>query len=280
MSVRAASALGDSAVVGIEDRFHHHYESIDEAARLWGSPLGELTRLRTWDIFNRFLPGAGRIADVGGGPGTHSTYLADRGYSVCLVDPVARHVNQAEHSAGGRVDCRIGDARELPFEDESFDALLMMGPLYHLVDAGDRARALGEAWRVLRPGGRLLAEVISRFAWIIDATVKGLLAEPEVYESFVINLDTGLSNDPDRSPEQVFWAYFHHPDEVLPELTASGFDATTLIAVEGFAGHAANLDVALENPEALLRTLRLVEVEPSMLGASGHLMAVADRPKN
>jgi SAM-dependent methyltransferase len=276
--VRAVGALGDSAVVGVQDRFHRHYEAIDEAARLWGTPLGELTRLRTWDIFDRFLPATGRVADVGGGPGTHAAHLADRGYDVCLLDPVASHVKQAKQRGGDRVDCRIGDARELPFENESFDAVLMMGPLYHLVNAPDRARALREAWRVLRPGGRLLAEVISRYAWIIDATVKGLLAEPDVYESFEINLSTGLSNDPDRSPEQVFWAYFHHPDEVLPELSANGFDAAVLIAVEGFAGHAANLAIALENSDALLRTLRLVEAEPSLLGASGHLMAIADRP--
>jgi SAM-dependent methyltransferase len=278
--VRATLGLGDSAAVGIEGRFHVHYESIDESARLWGTPLGELTRLRTWDIFDRFLPSAGRIADVGGGPGTHATYLADRGYSVCLVDPVAHHVSKAEELGGGRIDCRVGDARELPFEDESFDAVLLMGPLYHLVNTADRGRALREAWRVLRPGGRLLAEVISRYAWIIDATVKGLLAEPDVFASFEINLDTGLSNDPERSPEHVFWAYFHHPDEVLPELSANGFEATTLVGVEGFAGHAANLDGALENPDALLRTLRLVETEPSLLGASGHLMAIANRPRN
>src|SRR4051794_4391844 len=183
MRVRAARALGDSAAVGIDDRFHLHYESVDEAARLWGTPLGELTRLRTWDIFDRFLPRTGRIADIGGGPGTHAAYLADRGYDVCLVDPVPHHVSQAEQSTGGRVDCRLGDARELPFEDGSFDAVLLMGPLYHLVNATDRARALKEAWRVLRPNGTLLAEVISRYAWIIDATANGQLSDPGVYES-------------------------------------------------------------------------------------------------
>jgi SAM-dependent methyltransferase len=277
--VRATFWVGDSAAVGVEGRFHVHYESIDESARLWGTPLGELTRLRTWDIFDRFLPASGRVADIGGGPGTHATYLADRGYSVCLVDPVAHHVTKAEKVSQGRVDCRVGDARELPFEDESFDAVLLMGPLYHLVEAEDRGRALQEAWRVLRPGGRLLAEVISRYAWIIDATVKGLLAEPDVFESFEINLDTGLSNDPDRSPEHVFWAYFHHPDEVTPELSENGFEATAVLAVEGFAGHVANLEVALQDLEALMRTLRLVETEPSLLGASGHLMAVANRPR-
>jgi SAM-dependent methyltransferase len=264
--------------VGIEDRFHRHYDYVDEAGRLWGTPLGELTRLRTWDIFDRFLPSTGRIADIGGGPGTHAAHLADRGYEVCLLDPVARHVATAEQISGGRVECTVGDARELPFDDESFDAVLLMGPLYHLVDASDRSLALREARRVLRPGGRLLAEVISRFAWIIDATVKGLLAEPDVYDSFEINLATGLSNDPERSPEHAFWAYFHHPDEVVPELVASGFEMAELVAVEGFAGHAANLDVALQNPDALLRALRLVETEPSLLGASGHLMAIAHRP--
>lgn len=152
-----------------------------------------------------------------------------------------------------------------------------MGPLYHLADAADRQLALREAFRVLRPGGRLLAEVISRYAWIIDATAQGRLTDHGIWDTFDLNLRTGASNTPDR-PDEVFWAYFHRIEEVAPEVEQAGFLHERLLAVEGFASSLGNLKELLQEPEDLLRAIRLIESEPSMVGASAHLMAVASKP--
>lgn len=60
----------------IEGRVLRRYELTDEGERLWKPGLGDLVRLRTWDIFDRFLPPRGKIIDVGGGPGAHAAHLA------------------------------------------------------------------------------------------------------------------------------------------------------------------------------------------------------------
>lgn len=269
----------DTAAMDSDDRLRRHYELDDEADRLWSTARGTLTRLRTWDIFERFLPPRGRVADIGGGPGTHATHLAERGYEVVLVDPVPRHIDQATRAGDtSSFSCHLGDARELPLPDASFDAALLLGPLYHLADAADRQRALREALRVLRPGGRLLAEVITRHTWIIDATSQGLLGNQEVWATFELNLRSGLSNDPGRVPDEVFWAYFHRADEIGPEVERADFDNESLVAVEGFAGRLGNLEELLAAPEQLLRALRLTESEPSLLGVSTHVIAVASKP--
>ena len=177
----------------IDERVIRRYEVTDEDARLWVRGKGDLVRLRTWDIFDRYLPSGGRVMDIGGGPGTHAARLAECGFHVMLVDPVERHIESARRRA--RVsdewtfDARRGEARELPAQDGSFDVVLMMGPLYHLVNARDRQAALREAQRVLRPGGLILAEVISRYAWILDATCKGLLDRPEIWSDFTQNIE-------------------------------------------------------------------------------------------
>ncbi|GAA3221363.1 hypothetical protein GCM10020216_032760 [Nonomuraea helvata] len=259
-----------------DERVLRHYALSDEAGRLWATPRGELTRRRTWDIFERFLPESGQVADIGGGPGTHASHLARLGYDVVLVDPVPKHIEQATAVAAG-FPCHLGDARSLPLPDASFDAVLLMGPLYHLADAADRQSALREAFRVLRPGGRLLAEVISRYAWIIDATARGLLGDQDIWDTFDLNLRTGQSNIPDR-PDDVFWAYFHRIEEVGPEVERAGFIHERLLAVEGFAGPLGNLEELLREPEQLMRAIRLTESEPAMLGVSAHLMAVAAKP--
>ena len=262
-----------------DERMRRHYELNDESARLWDSPRGELTRLRTWDIFDRFLPPSGRIADVGGGPGAHAAHLAALGYDVMLVDLVPHHVERAAslgRDAGFRA--QLADARALPFADDVFDAVLLFGPLYHLAAAADRERALREAHRVLRPGGRLLAEIIGRYAWLLDASWRGLLGDEANFATFELNLRTGFSADPARTPDHVFWAYFHHPDEVKLEASAAGFTDVRLIAVEGFPWLLGNLAELLQDAPSLLRMIRMTEAEPSMLGISAHVMTLAAKP--
>lgn len=268
---------GHARSVGIHERVRRHYETVDEDDRLWTPGIGDLVRLRTWDIFDRYLPGQGRLLDVGGGPGTHAERLARLGYRVTLIDPMPAHVERALRRSGGRFGVQLGEARHLPAGDGTLDVVVLMGPLYHLVTAEDRLVALREARPVLRPGGVLLAEVITRHAWVIDATVKGLLGDPAVWATFDENLRTGLSQHPDRVTDGVFWAYFHRPEELRAELVEAGFDDVRLVAVEGFACLLGDLEARMEQPEPLLRVIRLTETDRSMLGCSPHVIGVATR---
>jgi SAM-dependent methyltransferase len=264
----------------LDPRVRRRYDVGDEDARLWGTPRGELIRIRTWDIFDRFLPPTGLVADVGGGPGTHASHLAGLGYEVVVIEPHGRHLEHARRRSaeGPPFEVRAGDARALPLDDGSVDVVALMGPLYHLVDPADRGLALREARRVLRPGGRLVAETISRAAWLMDATMKGRLGEADVWEQFTANLTDGMSHPPGPVPDGHFFAYFHAPDELAAEVRTAGFGDGELVAVEGFAWLLGDLDSRLHPPDDLLRALRLIESDPSMLGASCHVMAIASRP--
>lgn len=101
-------------------------------------------------------PPPARIADVGGGPGRYAVELAKRGYAVTLIDlspGVVRLAREHAEREGVHLDAREGDARQLAGPaDGSCDAVLLLGPLYHLLEAADRGRAVAEAHRVLRPG--------------------------------------------------------------------------------------------------------------------------------
>lgn len=122
---------------------------------------------RTQDVLRRLLPTApARVLDVGGGSGIHAEWLARDGHEVHLLDPVPLHVEQAARLPG--VEARVGDARELPGQDASYDVVLLLGPLYHLPERADRVRALSEARRVVRPGGPVVAATINRFAGLHD----------------------------------------------------------------------------------------------------------------
>jgi SAM-dependent methyltransferase len=265
-----------------------YYDRGHEEGRL--GDWGRLEFLRTRELLARFLPAPpATVLDVGGAAGAYALPLAAEGYEVHLVDPVALHVEQARAASAAQSDAPlasavVGDARELPVEDRSADVVLLLGPLYHLTDAAHRARALHEARRALRPGGLLAAAAITRFASTLDGVAQGFLLEPGFEAIVERDLADGQHRNPDGHPGWFTTAYFHRPDELQREVAGAGFDVTALVAVEGAVGAAAEthaLDAWIDDPdkrEILLRAIRRVEAEPSLLGASPHLLAVATRP--
>lgn len=250
-----------------------YYDSGEEQERLSG--WGRLEFVRTQELLRRYLPPApARVVDVGGGPGAYSLWLAGLGYELRLIDPVELHVEQAR--AAGVVG-EVGDARALPLEDASVDAVLLLGPLYHLPETSDRGRALGEALRVLRPGGVVAAAAITRFASTIDGVRKGYLADPQFERIVERALHDGHHINASRRPGWFTTAYFHEPDELAGEVRRAGFDLTALVAIEGVGEWATDVDDWLDDPPrraALLRAIERVETEPSLLGASPHLLAI------
>jgi SAM-dependent methyltransferase len=150
---------------------------VDEAIRAYyggGVEIGRLERgywrlelERTKELLGRYLPPApARVLDVGGGPGVYAEWLADAGYHVKLIDLVSLYVEHAQRRAAGRFDAEEGDARSLGEPDNAYAVVLLLGPLYHLVERADRLRALREARRVLRERGLLAAADIEGPAWL------------------------------------------------------------------------------------------------------------------
>lgn len=145
------------------------YRLYDEADRLG---VDSVERVRTLDVLLRYLPSPPAVIfDVGGATGVYAIPLAERGYEVHLVDAAPNHVAQAaeisSRSTSPFASCRVGDARRLDVPDGKADAVLLLGPLYHLLNDTERAQALGEAGRILRNGGLLFAAAISRFAYLL-----------------------------------------------------------------------------------------------------------------
>ncbi|MBN1658315.1 MAG: class I SAM-dependent methyltransferase [Anaerolineae bacterium] len=259
-----------------------HYSRYDEQGRL-SSSWGQVEYVRTQSIVRRYLaPPPGVVLDVGGAAGRYACWLASEGYEVHLVDPVLLHVEQARAASAAQPEspistCRVGDARRLDFEDASATAVLLMGPLYHLVDRDHRVRALSEAFRVLRPGGRVFAAAISRFASAIDGMHSGYMFDPAFWQIVERDLVDGQHRNPTGKAEYFTDTFFHHPDELRSEVAAAGFDPEALLAVEGLAYVMPDLDRSWavdDRRVLLLDLLARLEAEPSLLGASPHLMCV------
>lgn len=237
-----------------------------------------LELLRTREVLSRVLPDPpARVLDVGGASGVHALWLVEAGYDVHLVDPVALHIRQARQRGLNAV---VGDARRLDAAGESFDVVLLLGPLYHLVQREDRLRALTEAGRVLRPGGIAAAAAISRFAPVRDGLARDFFADHRFDGIVERDIRDGQHRNADAQPGWFTTAYFHHPHELGEEVTGAGLRMDKLVAVEGVGHWMTDVDEILDDPRRradLLRWLEALESESSMLGASGHLLALATR---
>lgn len=263
----------------IDAQIRAYYDRGDERDRLLGDG-GTLELVRTRELLERSLPSPpASLLDVGGGPGTYATWLARDGYRVRLVDPVPLHVEQATAAAAAQPDHPFaavrGDARRLDEADATYDAVLLLGPLYHLTERAERLLALREARRVLRPGGAVLAVGISRFASLLDGLRRRLLGNPVADGIVAQDLRDGQHRNPslERHPGWFTTAFFHHPDELAAEVTEAGFALEALLGIEGPGGYVGDWGDPRQR-EAILEAARAVEREPSLLGVSAHLLAV------
>jgi len=220
-----------------------------------------------------------KILDVGGGPGRYAIALTQQGYEVTLCDISRKCLEFAETKAkeagvklSGCVRSNATDLSEFP--REGYDAVLLMGPLYHLLEADEREKAVSEARRVLKPGGPLFAAFITRYAPILYAAA---------YEPEWINdqqkleklLGTGVLKG---GPEGKGFtdAYFAHPSEIKKLMEAGGFETLDVIACEGIVGTCENKinELTGEQWQGWVGLNYRLGKDPTVWGAAYHLLHV------
>jgi SAM-dependent methyltransferase len=265
---------------------HYSSSSRPEDERLRGG-TGRIEFLRTQEIIRRYLGGRRcRVLDVGGASGIHAEWLAADGHDVHLIDPVPRHVEQATQrgeSLSAPFTASIGDARALSAGDATVDVVLLLGPLYHLIERDDRLRALLEAHRVTRPGGVVIAAGISRFASLLDGVAHNWLGSADFDAIVAGDLADGVHRNPTGRDEWFTTAYFHRPEDLYTEASEAGLEVDAVLGVEGPAYWTVVAATGRAGPlleadlERLARAARAVEREPSLLGASPHLLLAAHR---
>jgi ubiquinone/menaquinone biosynthesis C-methylase UbiE len=274
--------VSDSITERLSDEAEAHYNEGRESTRL-SSPAGQLEFVRTTEIIARYLPTPpAKVLDIGGGAGNYSFWLAERGYTVHLVDIVPLHIEQVQRQssvlgAASLTAISLGDACHLDFADESAQVTLLLGPLYHLTEKSERLQALREAHRVLTVGGVVFVAAISRFASALDGLFQGFLQDPDFRCIVQQDLINGQHRNPTHHPAYFTTAFLHHPDELESEVTESGFELEHLLAIEGAAWLLPELSQHWnddERREILLDTIRKMESDASILGISAHILAV------
>ena len=257
------------------DKVTDFYENVNEDVRLEKQTL-EFTRSK--NIITRHLVSDNmEIADIGGGSGPYSFWLAEQGHRVHLLDVTQKHIEIAKQKMKANnialSSCICADARSLPYKNESMDLVLIMGALYHLQAQESRAKCLSEAFRVLKRGGHVLCTVISRYT-VLVATLKWNLSHINDIDTLKKIIETGKVEG-FTFPQ----AYFHTPNEIINELSTAGFYNTHVIAVEGIANAFGDYRLPADENESarLLQYIELIESTPELIGVSRNIIAVGKK---
>ena len=195
-----------------------HYDNSVESE--WNRIAGRPEFLLTCRMFDRYIKPGDSVLDIGGGPGRYSIHLASRGCGVTLFDLSPENVKFASARAGEQnlaIKAIAGDAREVDtMVNEKFDHVLLMGPMYHLLEESQRIKAINAALNVLKPGGMIYISFIQTMGGIIYGMKFGpeiltIPAEAEFKESFISQKSYATVGE-----ESFTRAYFIEQSEILP----------------------------------------------------------------
>jgi S-adenosylmethionine-dependent methyltransferase len=208
--------------------------------------------------------------------------LAQRGYTVTAVDLSAAQIEVCrktliDEGFAHQVRLVVADARNLSAVTETeFDAVLLMGPLYHLIAEGDRKLALQEVFDRLRPNGLICSAFISRLGVLGDLIKKnpGWIENQAEVRSV---LQKG--HRPDDAPRGGFRGYLARSSEIAPLHEAIGFETIVVAGIEPVisADDESYNRLQGKQRQQWLDLFYEISAEPAIIGASRHLLYIGKK---
>ena len=238
----------------------YYDEQVEREWQRLERPYRRLEMVSTLRLIEETFPKEGRVADIGGGPGRYSMELLRRGYRTTLVDLSPKAIDFAQDrfaEAGLVADAAVAaNACDLSFlPSASFDAGLLLGPLYHIVEESDRREALGEFHRILKPGAPGIVGFINPWG-VLRSGLFEFASDYAQYDHVAALLNTWQQVG---EQEAFTEAAFITPPQALEEVRSAGFSVETRAGVEAFASGMLQevTDLAASDPAAYETILRL-----------------------
>jgi 2-polyprenyl-3-methyl-5-hydroxy-6-metoxy-1,4-benzoquinol methylase len=228
---------------------------------------------------DEFIPSKSKIADIGGGPGRYSFYLASQGYNVTLIDLAEKNIEFAKEK-GKEIGIKLknyihANILEIDFiPANSFDSVLCMGPLYHLINKEDRIKAIDQCLRILKPNGILVITFVTTFAQSISL----LKRSPEKISEWIPVLNKTISTgiNVDDFDTGFTEAYFFHPLEIELFMQQFSLQMLKISGAEGLGCQSEEILKLLpkEKLKEWIDFFYLHGSDPSILGANQHIIYI------
>lgn len=258
-----------------DENAHQEWERLN-------TPYSMIEFTTTMHLVDKYFPKTGRILDIGAGPGRYSLALADKGYSMSLLDIsqkelelAEKHFEEANLQAEG-FHCLCG--MELSdFATSSFDGILVLGPLYHLHTKEERDTVINEVHRILKPGGTAIMAYINTLGVLRASAIE---SPAEFADNHLEKMDQMLSGNVALTHNEGFTAaYFTTAEGALEEVKRSPFEIVSHAGAESFLSgmHLAIRRLKEESEETYSRYLDMAAKtceHPAYRHATEHLNIV------
>lgn len=260
-------------ILKIEDeteRVQKTYELFNEDTRLNHSKAARVEFLTTVRYIEEYLKPGGKILDIGAGAGEYSLYFARKGYDVSALELSENNIKafRKKISPEDHIHLIQGNAMDLScYEDDSFDVVLMLGPLYHLSRDEDKQTCIAQAKRVCKPGGKIFFAFISNDMVILTE----FSYRPDYFTAGDYNKETFRLDD--------FPFVFHTVERCREVLRAGGIRILKEVASDGVSELMEDKINALdeEGYRQYLRYHYYICEKPECLGMSNHLLFIGEK---
>jgi len=238
--------------------------------------------LITKHVLDQYIQAGDKVLDLGGGPGRYALYFAQKGCQVTLVDLSDGNIDLAKTKSselGLPIEALQGNALDADklLQRRQFDHVLLMGPLYHLLEEGDRVRAVQNALKLTKPGGRLYVSFLLMFSGMIYymKTIPEGILDPtdELFFNAVIN-------DGSYGGAAFTQAYFIRQGDILPFMSQFALDDQHIFGQEGILAQFQPvwLQQSDEVRQAWLDMAYKLLERPEYLSYSEHVMVHGRKP--
>lgn len=228
-------------------------------------------------FMNRYIKPGDKVLDIGGGPGRYSLILAEKGCDVTLADLSEENIRFARDTARSKklkMQSFVCDARDIQqYTDEKYDKILLMGPLYHLLEESERIKAVESAIRLLKTGGIIFISFISSYAGMIYS----MKYEPELIFNPDCESDYRLfAEDKPFAGDAFTRAFFIRHKDVLPFMERFGLEKLNFFGQESILAPN-ELNITAQPKDVIDKWLDLAEKvceREDLLSYSEHLMYI------
>ena len=246
------------------------YNVFNEEARLNHSKAARVEFLTTVHYIEKYLKSDSKILDIGAGAGEYSLYFSRKGFCVDAVELADANIKafRSKLTPNDKINLIQANALDLSmYKDDSFDIVLLFGPLYHLHNENDRQKCIAEAKRVCKPDGMIF------FAFISNDFV--ILTEFNYDSRYFLNGDYDKQTFRLTDFPFVFFAV----DRCRKMLKDGGINIIKEVASDGASELLSEKINAMdeESYNQYLRYHLYICEKPEFLGMSNHLLFIGNK---